>query len=908
MKVPINPSTNVPTGRLGYERAVDVTEGNRMLATVVNKYAEQEAEEQKKRELFDVQHLLLDEANNLEQDFEAKTKVQPLGAPNFTQQVNGEYNTRHLQMIKALRDRGYSDDAINEYETRLGVMRSQFVAKAIDFQDKSNFAKVRVTARNMADKGSAYAYRNPTAVQSVLDEYKTALEHSGLSAPEQLAVFEEDKRSILKSAQQGFAEQHPEIVVGLFAPNELTKPSITETTATSGDFNLQNYVQKLGPVEGTGKNPRSSARGFGQFLDSTWLGTYKEVYGDTGESNAQILAKKKDLTVATKLTERLTQDNIARLQDANIPINDTTVYLAHFLGVNDAVKVLSAHADETIKSLISPASIRSNPGVFKKVSTASDLVSWAQGKMGGDTAPAIKPIPANWKGNQEDAIQELGMTADQAKIYIETGVDTRGQQPSGAKLAFDQSGVGFDDKGLTGIAPIDLASGTDREEMLNHARVILNRRENELQAADAKAHDEWYNKFLNGLQDGTLSQTDLDQAYKSGQITDYSERMRAQGILDERNKVNKDLVLYDAMRQTNIKGNPFDKAQQDAVDAGFQRGVEYLAKHPGGQDPFTYALGIWQRNGILPTQAGVMLRGALVSTDPKQVLAAAAVASNMIQQNPNAFASVNGKEEIEHAAVNFRHYVFDLGMSPQDAANRVAGENDPAYKEKFKYNDPLAQESVKQLKQNGVNANQVFSDQGKFSSPETLAEGNQTYYSLIRDGLTRGLDLPTALAQAKAQMQKVYGPNRSGTIVKYPPERMYPQINGNWNYIYRDAGQTVKAETGRDAIEVNLIPIPGVTDQDFRNGTLPRYRLVYSYRAKDGHKIVDVVPGQFAADVNKARQEATARNREEFMKARAAITPAQAKKREDMQKYLLNLYGPNYKSLLKDNPLFKDYL
>jgi hypothetical protein len=52
-------------------------------------------------------------------------------------------------------------------------------------------------------------------------------------------------------------------------------------------------MSKMGGAEGTARNPRSSAVGFGQFLDSTWLGTYKEVFGNTGETEAQILAKKK---------------------------------------------------------------------------------------------------------------------------------------------------------------------------------------------------------------------------------------------------------------------------------------------------------------------------------------------------------------------------------------------------------------------------------------------------------------------------------------------------------------------------------------------------------------------------------------------------------------------------------------
>ena len=45
-----------------------------------------------------------------------------------------------------------------------------------------------------------------------------------------------------------------------------------------------------------------------------------------------------------------------------------------------------------------------------------------------DPAPASshRPVPPGWKGNVEDAIQELGMTASQAQEFIRTGKDPRG--------------------------------------------------------------------------------------------------------------------------------------------------------------------------------------------------------------------------------------------------------------------------------------------------------------------------------------------------------------------------------------------------------------------------------------------------------------------------------------------------
>lgn len=974
MKVPINPRSNVPTGQLGYERPVDVSSGTKALGQVVSAYAKDIEDENKKREIFDVQRLLVDETNNIQTDFEDKTKVEPLGAPNFTQRVNGEYNTRHTQMVADLKAKGYSDEAVNEFATRLGTIRSQYVARAIDFQDKSIFSKVANDADQMVTSLSQYASKNPNAVGSALNEFKVALTQTGLDQIEQAKLYDKGKGVILKGAQDSFAIQHPEVVLGLYGlPNEITTTSPVNLPAGQ-EFNLPSYIGKMNGAEGTKKNPRSSAVGFGQFLDSTWLGTYKQVFGNTGETNAQILAKKKDKAIATRLAEKLTANNVQGLVNANKPVNDGTVYLSHFLGIGDALKVLSAHADATISKLVHSASIKSNPEVFKKIKTAGDMLAWAQDKMGQADVPwygtkavstqEIVPIPKGWKGNAEDAVQELGMTADQAEKYLRTGKDTRTghvvpglitpgnidvsklpavPNPDGGvstvlSMSFEQDGkeyliptvvngqivsrdeaiVSFqqtgkhlgvfkdaksatayaqqlheneaqrvgnttsagvtmrsvpttvDATGQTGIPVLDLSSGPERMAMLTIARTIMNGREADAKASQNAAHAAWLDNFKNQVYDGKLGQADIDNAYKSGQLSDWDERHAVQSIFDSKNKSNDDLARFHLMLQSGQKFNPYDNDAQKAVDAGFENAVKFAAKQgPGFTDPFTIALRAWERTGILPKAGGIMIRGALISTDQKQFLAAAAVASNMIRQNPNAFAGVEGESDIEHAAVNFGHYIYDFAMSPNEAAIKIAAENDPKYKEKIKYNDPAKQEALKTLRANGLNATTIFSG-AKFPNPDALGEANQTYFELIGQQLDRGLDMSTAMAQAKVQMQKVYGPNFHGVIVKYPPERGYPQISGSWNYIYADALQTVKDETKREPISINLVPIPGVTDQDFRTGRLPRYRLLYTYKSGDGQTVVDTVRGQFAADITKGTRDAAERNKKEFSKARRA--------------------------------------
>lgn len=879
MKVPINPQTNVPTGQLGYEKAVDVTAGQRALAAVVDKYAQITEQDQKKRELFDVQKLVVDETNNIQQDFEAKKQVQPLGALNFTQQVNGEYNTRHAQMVQDLKDKGYSDDAVNEFATRLGTIRSQYVAQAIDFQDKSNFAKRLSDVDGMVTSLSQHVNTNPNAIGSALDEYKVSLTSLGLDAVEQENLYQKGKGILTKSAQEGLTNQNPDLILRLFDPQH-----ITSSTASS-------------PNGSTTVIPTEAIKPNGQLANNIVAGLKNRGLSDPVARGvaAGIASESANNTGARNSSgggngafglgqwRGARQAGLFKLYGKNPTGSQQLDYLVAELKGGDAGgKAVLSQADEVavlhsyIQDFMRPSEAGAKGDITRGLAALGRRVS-----AHADATEANLRLPVAGRSySQEDAIQELGMTPEQAKIFADTGKDTRV-----TTAATTQPGPDLVDKnGLTGIPAIDLASGPERMEMLQRARTVLNERNADAKAANKEAHDTWYNGFLNQLQDGTIGQTELNTAYTSGQITDYNEREKAQGIIDNKNKKDDDLTRFHAMLASGGKFNPYDNDAQKAADAGFNKAVELTAKNGENASPFLIALNIYQRTGIVPKQGAVMLRGGLVSTNPNDVASAASVANNMIRENPNAFAGVEGQADIEHAAVAYGHYIYDLGMSPQDAANKVAQENDPKFKEKFKYNDPATQELLKTLRQNGVDATRSFNG-AKFPNQDTLNEANQTYYELLRDQLNRGLDFGAATAQVDAQIQKVYGTNSNGRLVKYPPEKAYPPINGRWDYIYHDAQKTVKDETGRDPIHINLAPIPGVTDEDFRNGRLARYRIIYSYNV-NGQTVVDSVPGEFAADINSANQTASEQNRKEFVKARQSQVVIQQKVEEGYHRQL----------------------
>lgn len=172
-------------------------------------------------------------------------------------------------------------------------------------------------------------------------------------------------------------------------------------------------VDRIVSVESGGnpyaKNPRSSATGAGQFIDSTWLNTIGKYRPDLvqGLDRNQILALRTDPALSKEMTGYYAKENQGLLSAAGVPVNDGTTYLAHFAGPQGAIKVLQADPNAPAISVLDPDGtkgiLRANP--FLKDMTASQLASWANTKMGGQSQPAQPSTPdmADWHTQQQPA-------------------------------------------------------------------------------------------------------------------------------------------------------------------------------------------------------------------------------------------------------------------------------------------------------------------------------------------------------------------------------------------------------------------------------------------------------------------------------------------------------------------------
>lgn len=165
---------------------------------------------------------------------------------------------------------------------------------------------------------------------------------------------------------------------------------------TINPHSANDYVSKTVAHE-SGGNPNARAKtsgavGAGQFIPKTWARMIENYRPElmVGKSLRQIMDLRRDSALSREMTAHYAEENGEQLRKAGLPVNDTTKYLAHFLGPTDTKRLLSARIGTPAVQVLSPASVRANRSVLagKK---AEDVLRWAQKAMGNLPEPAAGP-------------------------------------------------------------------------------------------------------------------------------------------------------------------------------------------------------------------------------------------------------------------------------------------------------------------------------------------------------------------------------------------------------------------------------------------------------------------------------------------------------------------------------------
>ncbi len=143
-------------------------------------------------------------------------------------------------------------------------------------------------------------------------------------------------------------------------------------------------------------NPLSSARGLGQFIDSTWLRMMAAYRPDLvlSMSRTDLLNLRFNAEISREMVRDLARESEAYLRAHGHKITAGRLYLAHFLGAEGAHLALSADPDRLVSQVMGIEVVNANP--FLTGDTIRELWTWADRKMNSrsvQSAQASKPAP-----------------------------------------------------------------------------------------------------------------------------------------------------------------------------------------------------------------------------------------------------------------------------------------------------------------------------------------------------------------------------------------------------------------------------------------------------------------------------------------------------------------------------------
>jgi hypothetical protein len=234
-----------------------------------------------------------------------------------------------------------------------------------------------------------------------------------------------------------------------------TTPVATPTVRDQGTNKAVPFSDAITRAEGSTRNPRSSADGYGNFIDSTWLSVAPKITDTTGLSREQILQLRHDKTIAQRATDYYAAQNSRYLRIRGLEDSPGNLSLAHFLGPEGAAKLLRAAPDTPVESLLPPEVIHANHEVLQGKS-ASEVVAWAHKRIGASVdQPPARP----------DAVPDEGYDYSSPVPYV---AETLKPDEVTTNAALMQYKSGGDENGVT-----DALKGVDQWNPILSQQILV---------------------------------------------------------------------------------------------------------------------------------------------------------------------------------------------------------------------------------------------------------------------------------------------------------------------------------------------------------------------------------------------------------------------------------------------------
>lgn len=189
---------------------------------------------------------------------------------------------------------------------------------------------------------------------------------------------------------------------------------VTNTVAVENNPNRPDYTPDA-------RNPRSSATGDGQFIDRTWLEfAAANPQRFQGMTRDQILAARGNPELSREAIGWYAQRNTPELQRAGVPVNDTTLALAHRFGPGDAPRVIQADPNTPMERIVSAQVMQANPDLQGR--TAGQVVQQYGQRFGSGTTAA--PQDAAPAGGQQAPAQAGGLSRERLVMAAMQGINS----------------------------------------------------------------------------------------------------------------------------------------------------------------------------------------------------------------------------------------------------------------------------------------------------------------------------------------------------------------------------------------------------------------------------------------------------------------------------------------------------
>jgi hypothetical protein len=488
------------------------------------------------------------------------------------------------------------------------------------------------------------------------------------------------------------------------------------------------YTAMVVRAESGGRNDAkastSSAFGPHQFLKGTWAGLvkrYKPAWAK-GLSEGQIQAMRGDRAASTEMFGYFRQENQAVLAKSGMPINPATEYMAHFFGAGGAVQVLAADPDTPLSQVVPAATIKANP--FLKGMTARDAQNWAARKM-TMKASDMAAMSVQIDKIEDPEVRRLASNSLNEKIAVRRNIE-------------DAAASVFEERIATGDVSL------------------------------------------------------TEQQIREDQDLSTEDQVRLTGALDKVNKQTDDLMA--TVTRMNTPGatfNSMDKKDVNAVGAVFNAAVGDAA--PTSPEFMSAAASITKQTGIIPPKVGDSIRSAVRSDDPIVLSQALEMLGQLKDLAGGDLSSITGSEGLENLLSDYK--LLGQFGSGEEAATQMIKNRE----KKPKNITDEAKEAVKKLNISDVVGSfdkSFFSDpkigdsRAGASSIDLLTDGQENemmaeYTRLFKDDFMETGDFEISQNRALDKMGRIYGINEVsgvGRIMKFPPQKMYKQVDGSYQW------------------------------------------------------------------------------------------------------------------------------